>query len=182
MKKNDYLQQARLTEQTFREAGIVLTDREKQNIEVADFGLGMVDKVGLQLLTYVNTERVCAKEMVLFPFQTCPEHRHVSGTEDGMAYDGKEETFRVRKGVCYLYVQGEGDRDKIHGVLPPTDVTVFHEIILRAGEQYTIYPNTLHWFQAGPDGAIISEFSTKSRDESDIFTDKRIQRIPTIDE
>ena len=49
-----------------------------------------------------------------------------------------------------------------------------HEIILNPGEQYTINPNTLHWFQAGPDGAVVSEFSTKSRDEYDIYTDPRI--------
>jgi D-lyxose ketol-isomerase len=34
----------------------------------------------------------------------------------------------------------------------------------------------LHWFQAGPEGAVISEFSTQSRDEADVFTDPRIVR------
>ena len=57
-----------------------------------------------------------------------------------------------------------------------------HEIELNPGEQYTIYPNTLHWFQAGPDGAVVSEFSTKSRDESDVFTDVKIDRIPKMAE
>ena len=52
--------------------------------------------------------------------------------------------------------------------------TCRHEIVLHPGEQYTIYPNTLHWFQAGPEGAIVSEFSTKSRDEYDIYTDPDI--------
>ena len=66
--------------------------------------------------------------------------------------------------------------------LPNTTVTVFHEIILDEGEQYTIFPNTKHWFQAGKQGVIISEFSTKSRDESDVFTDTRIKRIPEIEE
>ena len=35
-------------------------------------------------------------------------------------------------------------------------------------------PNTLHWFKAGDEGAVVSEFSTKSMDEFDIYTDKRI--------
>ena len=35
-----------------------------------------LERTGLQLVTYVNTERCCAKEMVLFAGQTCPEHRH----------------------------------------------------------------------------------------------------------
>ncbi len=60
------------------------------------------------------------------------------------------------------------------------DVSVFHEIILNPGDQYTIMPETLHWFQAGEDGAIISEFSTRSTDETDVFTDKRIIRETKI--
>ena len=28
------------------------------------------------LLVYVNTDRYCAKELVLYPGQECPEHRH----------------------------------------------------------------------------------------------------------
>ena len=43
-------------------------------------------------------------------------------------------------------------------------------------------PNTWHWFQAGEEGAIISEFSTKSRDETDIFCDDRIKRIPEVEQ
>ncbi len=41
-------------------------------------------------------------------------------------------------------------------------------------------PNTPHWFQAGDEGAVVSEFSTRSRDESDIFTDPQIQRAPQV--
>jgi D-lyxose ketol-isomerase len=33
-------------------------------------------------------------------------------------------------------------------------------------------------FQGGPDGAVVSEFSTKSRDDLDIFTDPEISRMP----
>lgn len=60
--------------------------------------------------------------------------------------------------------------------------TVWHEIVLHPGEQYTLYPNTKHWFQAGSEGAVVSEFSTKSYDEYDIFTDPNIQRIPEVEE
>ncbi len=182
MNRAFYKQQAERAVRVLESAGIVLTEAEKERIEVADFGLGMPNEVGLQLLTYVNTERVCAKEMVLFAHQTCPEHKHVCGTENGTAYEGKEETFRVRKGKCYLYVAGTGSADAISCLLPPTTVTVFREIVLRAGEQYTIYPNTPHWFCAGEEDTVISEFSTKSRDESDVFADARIVRIPRIEE
>ena len=135
------------------DAGIVLTSAERDRIEVADFGLGRVEEIGLQLVVYVNTERVCAKELVLFPGQTCPEHRHPP--IDGEP--GKEETFRCRRGAVHLHVAGA-------------------EIVLRPGDQHTIPPDTLHWFQAGDEGAIVSEFSTRSRDESDVFTDPRIVR------
>jgi D-lyxose ketol-isomerase len=136
------------------EAGIVLTPLEREQIEIADFGLGRLGEVGLQIVVYVNTDRVCAKELVLFPHQRCPEHRHPP--VDGEP--GKEETFRVRRGVVHLHVDGAGD------------------IVLAPGEQYTIPPNTLHSFEAGDEGAIVSEFSTTSRDALDVFTDPQIVR------
>jgi D-lyxose ketol-isomerase len=57
---------------------------------------------------------------------------------------------------------------------------VWHEIVLRPGEQYTIPSNTKHWFQAGDEGAVVSEFSSTSRDEADIFTDPDIERITKV--
>jgi len=48
------------------------------------------------------------------------------------------------------------------------------------GRQYTVPSDTLHWFQAGDEWAIVSEFSSTSRDESDVFTDPRIRRMPEI--
>jgi D-lyxose ketol-isomerase len=136
------------------DAGIVLTPAEREQIEVADFGLGQLEAIGLQLVVYVNTERVCAKELVLFPNQMCPEHRHPPVGGDS----GKEETFRCRRGSVVLHVTGE------------------EEITLGPGDQHTIEPDTLHWFRAGPEGAVISEFSTQSRDELDVFSDPRIVR------
>ena len=160
-------------------ANIVLTESEKEAVEVADFGLGKIEDTGLQLITYVNTDQVCAKELALLPFQTCPEHKHPKRDFD----EGKEETFRCRYGTVYLYVSGEESIDR--AMTPPLGdeeyYTVFKEIVLHPGEQYTIYPNTLHWFKAGPEGAVVSEFSTRSTDESDIFTDPRINRIPVIE-
>jgi D-lyxose ketol-isomerase len=178
--KQQYEEARKKTLEYFEKAHIVLTEEEKNNIEVADFGLSELEIHGLQLITYVNTDRCCAKELVLFPGQTCPEHRHPP--IDGEA--GKEETFRCRWGEVYLYVSGEPTKD-IKAKIPketPGAYTVFHEIILKPGEQYTLIPDTLHWFQAGPKGCIVSEFSTRSRDECDIFSDKDIKRIPEISE
>ena len=143
-------QAARLALGLYETAGIVLTPAEKEHMEVADFGLGELERTGLQIIVYVNTERVCAKELALLPGQTCPEHKHVGSP-------GKEETFRCRYGEVYLNVEGKA-------------------VTLRPGEQYTIDPGTKHWFRGGPEGAVISEFSTKSTDETDVFTDERIVR------
>ena len=178
MKREIYEKQVKAALEMYEKAGIILNEQEKQNIEVVDFEIGIVNEVGLQLLTYINTERVCAKEMVLLPGQTCPEHKHVP--TNGLP--GKEETFRCRYGKVYLYVMDEGERDKISAKLPKTDVSVFHEVILNPGEQYTIYPETWHWFQAGDDGAVISEFSTRSTDETDQFTDPRLVREVRIED
>jgi len=160
----------------FDQACIVVTKDEKQRVEIADFGLGQLKQTGLGILTYVNTERCCAKELAMLPHQTCPEHRHPPVGQD----PGKEETFRCRWGRVYLYVPGEKtDNPKAK---PPagreSTYTVWHEVVLKPGEQYTLAPDTLHWFQAGRKGAVVSEFSTHSTDENDVFTDPEIQRVP----
>ncbi|MEW5976236.1 MAG: D-lyxose/D-mannose family sugar isomerase [Acidobacteriota bacterium] len=163
-----------------REAGMVITPAERERFEVADFGLGELEKTGLQIITYVNTDRCCAKEIIMTPRQTCPEHMHP--TIGGVP--GKEETFRCRWGTVYLYVAGETDTPP--SCRPPEGseayYTVRREICLRPGEQCTLSPDTLHWFQAGPEGAIVSEFSTRSTDELDVFTDPRIKRAPEVGE
>jgi len=170
------LREARLyAAERLADAGVVLTAEERDAIEVADFGLSRLADTGLQLLVYVNTDRYCAKELVLRPGQTCPEHRHppFEGTP------GKEETFRCRSGLVYLYVEGDPTPDQAC-TPPPGAYTVGHEIELRPGMQHTIPPGTLHWFQAGPEGAVVSEFSTASRDELDEFTDPNVARATVV--
>jgi D-lyxose ketol-isomerase len=162
----------------FARAGIVLTPGERESIEIADFGLGDLDRVGLALLVYVNTARVCAKELALLPNQICPEHHHP--TRHGVP--GKEETFRCRFGTVYLYVPGAPGQPRLSGLDPYRPyLTMTHEIVLNPGEQYTLVPDTPHWFRAGDMGAVVSEFSTTSTDEADIFTDPRIERITRVE-
>jgi D-lyxose ketol-isomerase len=162
------------------QANIVLTPQECDSLEVADFGLGELERTGLEICTYVNNDRYCAKELILFPYQTCPEHRH----PDMGGLPGKMETFRCRWGKVYLYVDGISNAP-IRARIPigsEQHYTAFCEIELTPGAQYTIPPNTRHWFQADAAGAIVSEFSSTSRDEADIFTDPRIERIPRLKE
>ncbi len=109
---------------------------------------------------------------MLFPHQTCAEHWHPP------VDTGKQETFRCRYGTVYVYVDGEPTPNP--KVQPPEKdreyFTAFHEIVLQPGDMFTMKPHTKHWFQAGPEGAIVSEFSSQSNDDTDVFTDPRIDR------
>ena len=160
----------------YEKAKIVLNENEKRNIEIADFGLNDFECIGLSIVVYIHTDRYSSEEMVLLPGQICPEHRHPP-VSDPL---GKEETFRCRYGEVYLYVPGEPcapeDRKAALPIGRENTFHVFHEIILKPGEQYTIPPDTLHWFCAGHEGAIISEFSSAAYDEKDIFSDPDIIR------
>jgi D-lyxose ketol-isomerase len=181
------------------DAGVVLTDEEREDIEVVDYGLGDLEAVGTEIVVYVNDDRYCAKELILFPGQTCPEHRHPPFEDhDGVdSYPGKRETFRCRAGEVYLYVEGEEDTGESGdgagkgadaeattpeewSVSPPMReefYTAGKEVHLEPGEQYTIPPDTRHWFKAGENGAVVSEFSSPSYDEIDVFTDPEIDRM-----
>ncbi len=163
-----------------KKAGIVVTDQERAAIEVADFGLNDIRTVGLEIVLYENNDRYCAKELVLFPRQMCPQHRHPKVDSSN---PGKQETFRCRWGEVYLYVEGEAT-PRPKAVVPEwhrKHLSVWKEVVLKPGGQYTIKPDTLHWFQAGDQGAIVSEFSSTSIDELDVFTDPNIVRVPEIE-
>jgi D-lyxose ketol-isomerase len=158
-----------------RKARIAVTPAELEAMEVADMGLGDIRHVGLELIVYENNDRYCAKELILLPRQICPEHRHprLDGRDPG-----KQETFRCRYGEVYLYVAGE-KTPKPKAKVPrryKAFLSVGHEIVLGPGDQYTLSPDSLHWFQAGDKGAVVSEFSSTSTDENDLFTDPRIRR------
>jgi len=157
-------------------AGIILTEKEKAEMEIAGLGLNDIENIGIEVIEYVNNDRYCAKEIVLLPWQICPEHRHPKVSETNI---GKQETFRCRWGVVYLYVDGEPTPDPIARVPDKyrDHLHVWHEIILHPGDQYTIAPNGKHWFQGGPEGAVVSEFSSSSTDENDIFADPNINRV-----
>lgn len=166
-------------------AGIKTTDQERDSLEVADFGLGEVVTTGLGLITYENNDRYCGKELMMLPHQTCPEHQHppIQSQQGELIDPGKRETFRCRSGSVHLFVEGEPSDQP--GAMPPeadlAHYTVWHEVVLNPGEQYTIEPGIWHWFVAGEHGAIVSEFSSTSRDEADLFRDPRIQRTPTVE-
>ncbi len=162
-----------------RAAGIHITAKEADGIEVVDFGLSRLAQEGVQVLTLVQTERISVKALALFPDQTEPEHWHPPVGAD----PGKEETIRVASGTVYFYIPGENTFKE--GALVKGKehcYTVRHELVLRPGDQITLAPGVKHWFQARAEGAVMYSFSTIARDVMDQFTDKNIVRITKIDE
>jgi D-lyxose ketol-isomerase len=160
------------------QAGIVARQDELERIEVVDFGLGELDQSGVQILTLVDTAKIAAKVLVLFPYQTEPEHAHPPLGD----YTGKEETIRCEWGELYLYTPGAPTSEPIASPPPHRrhTYTVWHEHVLRPGDQVTLQPNTPHWFQAGPEGGVIWSFSTKAVDVEDVFTDPDVRRKTAI--
>ena len=181
MPPQDFQRTQSLAARLLKKAGIAVTEPELQAMEVADFGLGDLTHIGIQVIVYENNDRYCAKELILLPGQICPEHRHPPISEKNI---GKQETFRCRWGETYLYVDGPPTtRPKAR--VPEQNrplLNVWHEIVLKPGDQYTLAPDVRHWFQAGPLGAVISEFSSSSTDENDVFTDPAIRRVPAAKE
>lgn len=150
-------------------------EKDLGKMEFSDYELGNFEKYGISMIVYVNTKRVCAKEIVLYPWQTCIQHKHVTIDE----CPGKEETFRCRYGDFFLYIPGIETLSSKAKIQPEDRkyFTVWNEIVFHPGDQFTLYPDTWHWFQAGEKGAIISEFSTPSTNAYDIYYNKNAKRI-----
>ena len=161
-------------------AGIPVRDAEFDKMEVADLGLSELPITGLQILTLVSTEWVGAKLLIMRPNQFFPQHRHPPSPTE--SYPGKQEVFRGQWGETCLYMPGEPT--PIPKATPPPHrrphCTVWHEHVLGPGDQVVSPPNTWHWFQAGPEGAIIWSFSSKVTDAQDEFTDPQVVRQTII--
>jgi D-lyxose ketol-isomerase len=180
MKLKDVKRAREKAHKILQKAKIAVTPREKDNMEVVDFGLNDLDQYGIEVVVYETNDRYCAKELALLPRQICPEHYHPAVDHANI---GKQETFRCRWGEVYLYVKGE-PTPKPKAIVPKGHekyFTVWHEIVLKPGDQHTLPLHNLHWFQAGDEGAVLSEFSSANIDEKDIWTNPKIKRIPTID-
>jgi D-lyxose ketol-isomerase len=158
-------------------AGIHVTDKEAEGIEVVDFGLSRLQKEGVQVLTLLQTERISVKVLALFPNQTEPEHWHPPVAGD----PGKEETVRVISGTLYFYIPGENTFQEGFLVKGKEHCyTMRHELVMRPGDQITLAPGVKHWFQARDEGVVMYSFSTVARDALDQFTDKDVVRITKI--
>lgn len=175
--RTEYKAAQRHAAELLKRTSLALTDDELAQIKVADFGLSEVAQSGGQILTLVDRE-IAVKLIAMFPGQTLPEHRHPPLDD----YPGKAETLRCEWGVLYLYA--EGDPTPNPQGTPPAHrrhtYTVWHEHILRPGDQVTLPPNIWHWFQGGPEGAVVWSFSSRATDVQDEFTDPDIRRETVV--
>ena len=73
-----------------------------------------------------------------------------------------------------VVVPSESQHTLTHGFIPDIDY------FCPRWRNRTFRPGLRHWFQAGPSGAVVSEFSTRSTDENDLFDDVRIQRLTQV--
>jgi D-lyxose ketol-isomerase len=175
--RNEQQNARRRAAEMIRAAGIRITAREADGIDVVDFGLSRLEKEGVQVLTLVQTERISVKVLALFPGQTEPEHWHPPVGSD----PGKEETVRVVSGTMYFYLPGENTFKQGFLVSGKEHCyTVRHELVMRPGDQVTLAPGVKHWFQARDEGVVLYSFSTIARDVMDQFTDKAIVRTTRV--
>ena len=161
-----------------RTAGVPLRDDERELIEVADFGLADFARQGTCIATLIATDRYSAKALALLPGQALPEHWHPPVGDD----PGKLETVRGLWGRCILVVDGMPALR--HGRVPvgkESAYTARREILVGPGDQLTLAPGQKHWFQGGPEGAVVYSFSSTVRDLQDGFTDPAIVRKPAVE-
>ena len=160
-----------------REAGVVVSDKEVEEMDVTDFGLSRLETEGAQITALVGTDKIAARVIVLFPHQTEPEHWHIPVG----SFPGKEETLRVIKGTLLLYTPGEdniaighipADRDKYY--------TARHEMIMKPCDTITLPAGTKHWFQATNEGVVFYTISTTAVDAADPWSDPNIVRKSVI--
>ncbi|MDD3706256.1 MAG: D-lyxose/D-mannose family sugar isomerase [Clostridiaceae bacterium] len=180
IKRDEYVRHQKEALEYIEKANVVISNEEKEQISVNDFGLNDLANQGAEILTFFNTDRISYKIIVLLPGQTLPEHWHPPMGDD----PGKEEIMRVRSGEVYLYVSGE-PTENIKAKVPKKSAeyyTVYHQITMRPGEQVILNPGVIHWFQSGPEGAVIDDYSTCARDILDGFTDPNVKRITEIEE
>jgi D-lyxose ketol-isomerase len=161
-----------------RETGFPITEKELEKIAVADFGLGMPEREGAQILTLFATERISAKLIVLLPGQVLPEHWHPPVGED----PGKEEIIRGYWGTVLYFDDQEGKNQDTQEIPQGKE----HCYVCRSrrdlvpGAQEIIPPGRKHWLKGGVGGGCVISFSTCVRDILDQFTDTNIVRTTQI--
>lgn len=156
-------------------SGFPVTPAELERLEVNDFGLGHPEKEGFAFIDILRSPRLRITLLVLLPGQTLPQHVHPR--YEGEV--GKEETLRVLYGATRVYIKGGGCVGPIN---IPADKDPYYtartEIALQPGEQFTVEPETEHWFQGGPEGSVNICFQNRVDENRNIFFDPQSTGCP----
>ena len=150
MKRSEVIVAQAQTRRQLEEANLVIA--EGLAIEIADFGLGQYESVGLGLVVRVNEREYCSKWLTLLPGQECPTHYHKL----------KKETFFVLQGIVKIIADEK-------------------EVSLHPGERYTLFPGVRHSFRSAS-GAVIEEVSTHDENSDSYFDDPLIVRDAIVEE
>jgi D-lyxose ketol-isomerase len=159
-----------------KQRGYPVNETIAKKLFVTDFGLGRFTDVGLGVIVWHGDEKYnySGLDAYLLPGQIIPEHWHVKVRD----IPEKMEVWLVRSGEIYTYAEGV-PTPNMRAKLTDTDaahITVKSERILRVGEIAGISrPLEKHWMQAGPQGAIFTEFSTFHTGEAVKFTDVKVK-------
>jgi len=159
-----------------KQAGYPVNDTIAKKLFVSDFGLGRFTEAGLGAIVWWGDEKnnYSGLDAFLLPGQIIPEHWHVKLGN----IPEKMEAWLARYGEMYAYAEG-APTPTIQAKIAAGDapyLTVKSERILRVGDIAGISrPLEKHWMQAGPQGAIFTEFSTFHSGEAVKFTDPKIK-------
>lgn len=159
-----------------KQHGYPVNDAITKRLFVSDFGLGRFTEAGLGAIIWWGDEKhnFTGLDAFLLPGQIIPEHWHVKVGN----IPEKMEAWLVRSGEIYTYAEG-APTPNMKARLAAADaanITVKCERILGVGEIAGISrPLEKHWLQAGPQGAVFTEFSTFHTGEAVRFTDPKIK-------
>jgi D-lyxose ketol-isomerase len=159
-----------------KHAGYPVNDTIANKLFVSDFGLGRFTEAGLGVIVWWGdeTNNYSGLDAFLLPGQIIPEHWHVKLGN----IPAKMEAWLARYGEMYAYAEG-APAPNPQAKIAPGDapyLTVKSERILRPGDIAGIsHPLEKHWMQAGPQGAIFTEFSTFHTGAAVKFTDPKIK-------
>lgn len=152
-----------------------LTDADRTELAVNDFGLGDLRNEGMVFGDLLRTDRVRFTVLILLPGQTLPEHLHPPYDNEA----GKEESLRCLWGETRIYMPGEPNNPDI--LIPEGKeawYTARQETVIHAGENCTVPPNLPHWFQGGPEGTVFLTVQNRVDEEHNIFTDPKSSGCP----
>ena len=156
-------------------SGFPLTPEELDSLQANDFGLGDLRKEGFQFIDILLSPRVRITLMAVLPNQTLPQHVHPP-------YDGepgKEETIRVIYGQGRVGINGGKESP---GILIPKGKEKYYTarqvITLEPGEQFTVEPTVVHWFQAGDEGMVCICFQNRVDEMKNRFFDPESTGCP----